>query len=645
MPNIPDFTPQETQALDKWASNIQDLDPNNAFDAMGFSPGFAGYKTHEELKPGFWDEALAGAGILTDKMRERQELAGKQQELMPFVKSMIAEKLALRRVLAASPEMSDQVHPAVAGMLGLDRAQGNAGPIGTTPTALQPAPNQQPAFGSDQQPMMLRPAPSLGDQVMAGMPLGTPGQMGALSEVQPFAAPMQPGSEPLPFAPLEQTGMQNVPEYDPTTGGMRPGLQSVAIRNGPPMLTETVRDQPITMADRKQFPQPAPVQPPRQLSIPERFQVADAMKAQAAGHLMVDETGKLVPSSFLLPDAKALTGEQQESLRRVMNGEPPLPGVLLPAAQYTAALKGRTEARVGSMPEIVKLQNQADQLPEGSPRRAQLEDRIRRLTTESKADIGEVAAAQAEFAALPPELQTSQNAALIAKRHKDVPTEDIMKGAKNPNQPLVNINTGVSASEEAAKQFMASTRTTFDQLKSAPTAIRNIEEAKKLIPAAKGFMGPGGEGLLSAAKFLNSRLGTKIDTAGVKSAEELRTRIFFNILDNLKKLDAQPSQLQQQIMMDSLGKLGTDPNALANVLDAFSDTIRGKVEQHNSEVESASGRNVKFPYNPIIKLPPRAAKQEAAPAGPARIQSDDDYNKLPSGATFIAPDGTTRRKP
>jgi hypothetical protein len=262
-------------------------------------------------------------------------------------------------------------------------------------------------------------------------------------------------------------------------------------------------------------------------------------------------------------------------------------------------------------------------------------------------DRGKIAEAQAEFAALPAELQTSQNAALIAGRHKGVLTEDIMKGIKNPNQPLVNINTGVSASEEAAKQFMASTRASYDQLKTAPVALRNIEEAKRLIPAAKGFMGPGGETLLEAAKFLNNRLGTKIDTTGVKNAEELRTRIFFNILDNLKKMDAQPSQYQQQIMMESLGKLGTDPNALGEVLDAFSDSIRSKVEAHNAEVESASGRNVKFPYNPIIKVPPRAEKKaEAAPSGgPARIQSDADYNKLPSGAMFIAPDGTTRRKP
>jgi hypothetical protein len=32
-------------------------------------------------------------------------------------------------------------------------------------------------------------------------------------------------------------------------------------------------------------------------------------------------------------------------------------------------------------------------------------------------------------------------------------------------------------------------------------------------------------------------------------------------------------------------------------------------------------------------------------SGPKRIASDAEYNALPSGATFIGPDGKTRRKP
>ena len=226
------------------------------------------------------------------------------------------------------------------------------------------------------------------------------------------------------------------------------------------------------------------------------------------------------------------------------------------------------------------------------------------------------------YAALPPGQQNSQSAAKIAQQvftetGKRISTTDVLEGNKLANRPLVEvtnkIDTMVPASVEAQKEFMKSTRTTYDQLKSAPALLNNIAKAKELIPQAKGFMGPGGETLLEAAKFLNNRVGTKISTAGIKSAEELRSRIFFNIMDNLKKMDAQPSQMQQQIMQESLGKLGTDPNALVGVLDAYEDTIRDKVEAHNTEVEGAV--DVKFPYNPRIKLPARA-RQAGADAPP-----------------------------
>lgn len=193
---------------------------------------------------------------------------------------------------------------------------------------------------------------------------------------------------------------------------------------------------------------------------------------------------------------------------------------------------------------------------------------------------------------------------------------ELNKANAGATRVQTQVNSFTPASEEAQKDFIRSTRTNYDALRGAPVAIQSIEEAKKLIPGAKGFMGPGGESLLEAAKFLNNRLGTNIDTAGVKDAEELRTRIFMNIMDNLKKMDASPSQMQQQIMMDSLGKLGTDPGALPRVLDAFSDVIKGKVALHNKEVKDAEGKGVKFPYNPIIDLPgqggapaPAAAKQ------------------------------------
>lgn len=203
------------------------------------------------------------------------------------------------------------------------------------------------------------------------------------------------------------------------------------------------------------------------------------------------------------------------------------------------------------------------------------------------------------------------------------------------------VNTNLPASEEAQKEFMREMRQTFSALKQAPTVLDNIDKAKALVPQAKGFMGAGGESILQAASFLNNRLGTSIDTKGITSAEELRSRLFLGIMDNLKKLDSQPSQQQQAALQVALGSIGTDPSALPRVLDVFGDTIRQKVELYNEEARGAEGRGVKFPYNPTIKLPPRpAAGGAASTAGrPAGVGADWSFMTDAKGnKAWVSPD-------
>lgn len=200
-----------------------------------------------------------------------------------------------------------------------------------------------------------------------------------------------------------------------------------------------------------------------------------------------------------------------------------------------------------------------------------------------------------------------------------VQAQKLARAEASAARTQVEVQNFTPASVEAQKAFMKSTRETYDALKAAPAAIQNIEKAKQLIPTAATFMGPGGEPLLNAASFLNSRLGTTINTQGVKDATELRSRLFQGILDNLKKLDAQPTERQQAALREALGSLGTDPNALSAVLDSFADTVRTKVELYNDEVKSAIDRNVVFPYAPIIKLPavtaPKTSAVEQIPTG------------------------------
>lgn len=185
-----------------------------------------------------------------------------------------------------------------------------------------------------------------------------------------------------------------------------------------------------------------------------------------------------------------------------------------------------------------------------------------------------------------------------------------------PNTPLINakkgiaqagaaqtrVNTFTPASEEAQKDFMKKVSTNWDALQTAPVTLKNIETAKGLVKQAGGFVGNFGENKLEIVKFFNSNLGTNIAPNEVANAEELRSRLFFQIMDNLKKMDSQPSQQQQQVMRESLGSLTTDPAAIPRVLDAFGDAIKGKVEIHNKTVADAEKRGVKFPFNPQIDI-------------------------------------------
>jgi len=203
------------------------------------------------------------------------------------------------------------------------------------------------------------------------------------------------------------------------------------------------------------------------------------------------------------------------------------------------------------------------------------------------------------------------------------------------SRQTTNVNTQIPASEEAQKEYMKEARVTFNTLKSAPSVLANMEEAKKLVPSAKGFMGPGGEPMLKAASFLNNRLGTNIATEGITDATVLRSRLFTGVIENLRKLDAQPTQSQQQVLQDAIGNLGTDPNALPRVLDAFGDILREKVGSYNSEVKDAESRGVKFPYNPVIKMP--ESKKPAADQIPGQNATVGNIVSLPDGRTMSFP--------
>ena len=141
----------------------------------------------------------------------------------------------------------------------------------------------------------------------------------------------------------------------------------------------------------------------------------------------------------------------------------------------------------------------------------------------------------------------------------------------------------------------------YANLKNIPSQIKSLERAAQLAP--KSFAGSMAEQKLGIAKFFNNNLGTNISGEKVKNTEELRSALFTNVMENLRKLDASPSQQQQQILQQSMGSIGTDPNAIPLVVNTYKQILIDKAKQHNLQVKQAQEGPAKLVYPYDISIP------------------------------------------
>lgn len=148
----------------------------------------------------------------------------------------------------------------------------------------------------------------------------------------------------------------------------------------------------------------------------------------------------------------------------------------------------------------------------------------------------------------------------------------------------------------------------FETLQNIPSAIKTLDRAAELAP--KSFAGSFGEQKLELVKFFNNNLGTNINPTKVANTEELRSALFTNVMENLKKLDASPSQEQQRVLQQSMGSIATDPNALPKVINTYKQILIDKAEQHNKKVEQAEKGPAKmeFPFDIRVPVPSQAQK-------------------------------------
>ena len=88
-------------------------------------------------------------------------------------------------------------------------------------------------------------------------------------------------------------------------------------------------------------------------------------------------------------------------------------------------------------------------------------------------------------------------------------------------------------------------------------------------------------------------------------------------METLKKLDAQPSQMQQIIMQKAFGTIGTDPAAIPKIVAVQKDILLSKAKEHNARVEETEVGPAKMKYAHSIKIKlPEEAKTPAGGAFP-----------------------------
>jgi len=211
----------------------------------------------------------------------------------------------------------------------------------------------------------------------------------------------------------------------------------------------------------------------------------------------------------------------------------------------------------------------------------------------------------------PTQLEQLQN--LEAKLYAANPNDSRLTDVRNAivkettKTPGVTVNTGDTAGQTLEKKGSELIVANYASLSDVPQQLENFRKVKELIPQAVKFMGKGGTTYADAVSFLNNRLGTNISVndanGNLASAREIEARLFQGILENLKKMDSQPTQSQQQALKDAIGQLQTEPDALARLVDAFSEPFIAKVKMHNDFVDKAIKRGDVRAEDYRIKLP------------------------------------------
>lgn len=165
-----------------------------------------------------------------------------------------------------------------------------------------------------------------------------------------------------------------------------------------------------------------------------------------------------------------------------------------------------------------------------------------------------------------------------------------------------------------------------DHVMTAKSAIEALNKAKEISPKAMGFKGAGSIAGVGAV-FGNQ---TSRDTV------ELDNVVTSNALTQLKSIfGGNPTEGERKIMLDIQGSSGLPDAVRQKIYDRAISMAQNRLKFN--EQRAADMRGNQF-YKP-------AGSMQRAPVQQTQGITQQEYETLPSGSIFPAPDGTQRVKP
>ena len=178
-----------------------------------------------------------------------------------------------------------------------------------------------------------------------------------------------------------------------------------------------------------------------------------------------------------------------------------------------------------------------------------------------------------------------------------------MAEALNIGQQSVKINTALTPDAIIAKgkmegnsKLIRGLSAEYDSLSQLENTITAIQKARRLngkmtkdgfkAGNASMYQGSFADTKLAVAKFASENLGITINPQGISDAQELTSVLFTNVLDNLKKMDASPSEAQQRMLAKAMGTTESTPEALEMILKFWEGNMISKIGNYNKKVNS-----------------------------------------------------------